>query len=277
MTPRVPSGRVAIIGHVEWVTHATGRFPAVGGITDLGEPFSEPAGGGGVAACAAARLGAPTVLITALGDDSSARDSGAILSARGIDLVIAHRQGPQTPALSACDASGERSITVVGPRLQARGDEPLEWGRIDPAGAAYYAGEDPGALAHARRAAMLVVTARRLEDLIDAGVRADVVVGSAADPDEDPHRLRQATAPRFIVMTDGPRGGTVVESGGRQERFAAEQPPGAVVDSYGCGDSFAAGLTVGLARGLNIGQAVHLGALAGAECTTRRGGIGPAT
>jgi ribokinase len=106
MTPRVPSGRVAIIGHVEWVTHATGRFPAIGGITDLGEPFSEPAGGGGVAACAAARLGAPTVLITALGDDSAARDSGAILSARGIDLVVAHRHGPQTPAVSAPGPGG---------------------------------------------------------------------------------------------------------------------------------------------------------------------------
>jgi len=275
MTPRIPSGRVAIIGHVEWVTHVTGRFPAPGGIADLAEPFSEPAGGGAVAACAAARLGAPTVLITALGDDQAARDSDTILSGRGIHLVAAHRHGSQTPALSACDASGERTIAVVGARLQARGDEPLEWERIDPAGAAYYTGEDPGALTHARRAAVLVVTARRLEDLLRAGVRADVLVASAADPDEHPHRLPPAISPRYTVITDGPRGGTVVDSEGRHERFAAVQPPGAVVDSYGCGDSFAAGITVGLARGLDIGQAVRLGALAGAECATWRGGIGP--
>ena len=44
--------RVVIIGHVEWVTHAQGQLPDRGRIADLRDPWSEPAGGGGVAAWA---------------------------------------------------------------------------------------------------------------------------------------------------------------------------------------------------------------------------------
>jgi ribokinase len=47
------------------------------------------------------------------------------------------------------------------------------------------------------------------------------------------------------------------------------------VDSYGCGDSFAAGLTVGLARGLPLEAALELGARCGATCLTGRGGLVP--
>jgi ribokinase len=45
------------------------------------------------------------------------------------------------------------------------------------------------------------------------------------------------------------------------------------VDSYGCGDSFAAGLTVGLARGLELDEALAVGARCGAACLTGRGGL----
>jgi ribokinase len=45
------------------------------------------------------------------------------------------------------------------------------------------------------------------------------------------------------------------------------------VDSYGCGDSFAAGLTVGLARGLDLEEALALGARCGAHCLTGRGAL----
>jgi ribokinase len=44
-----------------------------------------------------------------------------------------------------------------------------------------------------------------------------------------------------------------------------------VSDFYGCGDSFAAGLTYGLGAGLPIGEAVELAARCGAACATGRG------
>jgi ribokinase len=42
-------------------------------------------------------------------------------------------------------------------------------------------------------------------------------------------------------------------------------------DSYGCGDSFAAGLTYALGAGLGLDDAFALAARCGAECTGGRG------
>jgi ribokinase len=47
--------------------------------------------------------------------------------------------------------------------------------------------------------------------------------------------------------------------------------PGTVVDAYGCGDSFAAGLTFGLGRGDSVEDAVALAARCGAAVMTGRG------
>ncbi|MFM9019420.1 MAG: PfkB family carbohydrate kinase [Actinomycetota bacterium] len=271
-----PHGAVAVVGHVEWVTHAGGSLPARGHIADLTDPIEEPAGGGGVAACAAARLGAAVTLFTALGDDHTAERARRELDGRGVQVLAAPRPGPQTPVLSITEPDGERTIMVVGPRMQPTAGDPLPWARLAAMDAAYYAGEDPGSLQLARRARNLVVTARRLDDLLVTGVRADVVVASANDPAEDPSGIPDALAPGAVILTDGPRGGTITEHGGRPRPYAAANPPGPVVDSYGCGDSFAAGLAVGLAHGLSLDDAVALGATIGAACSTWRGGIGPA-
>ncbi len=48
--------RIAVVGHVEWVTFALGELPPVGEIAVLREPFDEPAGGGAVSAVRLAEL-----------------------------------------------------------------------------------------------------------------------------------------------------------------------------------------------------------------------------
>ena len=47
--------------------------------------------------------------------------------------------------------------------------------------------------------------------------------------------------------------------------------PGPMVDSYGAGDSFAAGLTYALGEGRSVEDALALAARAGAACMTGRG------
>ena len=268
--------RVVIVGHVEWVTHTRGVVPARGHIADLTDAFAEPAGGGGVAAVAAARLGAHTTLLTALGDDAAARTSADVLASRGVHVVAAHRDAPQTPVLTITEQDGERTIMVVGDRLQASRDDRIHEPALHGARAAYYTGEDPSLLRAIRDAVpVLVVSGRRLVDVIEAQVTADVVVGSINDPDEDPAILPPQLRAAWVVRTDGPRGGLIDSSDGATLGYQAAAPPAAPIDSYGCGDSFAAGLTVGLARGLDLPQAVELGAIAGAKCVTWRGGIGP--
>ena len=74
-------------------------------------------------------------------------------------------------------------------------------------------------------------------------------------------------APRYVVRTEGARGGTV-EPGGR---FPPGEAPGPVVDAYGAGDAFAAGLTYGLADGMPIERALELASRCGAAVLGGRG------
>ena len=53
--------------------------------------------------------------------------------------------------------------------------------------------------------------------------------------------------------------------------FRAAPPPGPVSDTYGAGDSFAAGLTYGLANGLEREEALELASRCGAAVLTGRG------
>jgi ribokinase len=269
--------RVVIVGHVEWVTHALGQVPARGQIADLRDAFAEPAGGGGVAAIAAARLGAQVCLLTALGNDDAADQSLGVLRGNGVEVAAARRPAPQTPVLTINDPSGERTIMVIGERLQARASDGIHHSAIAGADAAYYTGEDAELLRAVRGSVpLLVVSARRRHDLVAEQVSPDVVIGSLNDRDEDPHDLPDNLRPRWIVQTDGPRGGIIATADGSATRYAPVPPPSDVIDTYGCGDTFAAALTVGLARGMGIADAAALGASAGAACSTWRGGIGPA-
>ena len=63
-------------------------------------------------------------------------------------------------------------------------------------------------------------------------------------------------------VTDGERGGTGYE---------AVPPPSPVVDTYGAGDTFAAGVVWGLAVGLPLAEALRLAATRAAEALTWRG------
>ncbi len=275
MRPATSPAPTAVVGHVEWVTHAFGSPPVPGAIADLRDPIREPAGGGGVAAAAIARACGPAVLLTALGNDDAAADCARGLDRPGLEMVAAHRDAPQTPVLSITGPDAERTIMVVGPRLQPRGGDRIDWQRVAGCAACYYAGEDPDALVHARTAPTLVVTARRLADVRAAGVRPDVLVASAADPDEHAVGLPDALRPEWLVLTDGARGGTVVAADGSRWTYAAATPPGPVLDAYGCGDTFAGCLAAWLGRGADMPAAIAAASAEAARCATWRGGLGP--
>jgi ribokinase len=250
-------------------------MPRPGEITYLAEPFDEPAGGGGVSASQVAKLGAECLFYTAVGSDEAGRASAAILAEVGVEVLATVHPGAQTRALSAVGASTDRAIVVVGGPTSPRIEDALPWDELAGCDAAYFTGHDSATLAAARRARILVVTSRRLRQLVESGVRADVLIASASDPSEavDPERL--PVQPAAIVWTDGERGGWYRRADGAQERWAPSPPPGPGVDTYGCGDSFAGGLTTGLARGLDLDAALALGARCGAACFTGRGGLGP--
>jgi ribokinase len=252
--------RLAVIGHIEWVTHAAAPFiPGPGEIVHLTDPLEEPAGGGAVAAAALARMGAEVSFYTALGCDGR---SAPFLEARGVRVLGAPRERPQTQAVTMSDPTGERTIVVVGENAHPTADDPLPWEELESCDGVYFTGEDPRTLVLARRAPLLVVTARRFESLVQSGVRADVLVASGRDRGERFDLARLAQPPAHVVVTDGARGGS---------GYSPAPVPGPIVDTYGAGDTFAAGLLFGLADGRPLDQALRFGAERAAEALTWRG------
>ncbi|MGD9571403.1 MAG: PfkB family carbohydrate kinase [Thermoleophilia bacterium] len=265
--------RVAVVGHVEWVTHGRGLMPRPGEITYLAEPFDEPAGGGGVSAAQVAKLGAECLFFTALGGDATGDAAAAGLEAQGVTVLAARRPEPHVRAVSATGPDGDRGIAVIGGPVSARIEDPLPWDDLAGCDAAYFTGHDSATLAAARRAPVLVVTTRRLRVLVESGVRADVLIASDDDPVEAVDPASLPVPPAVTVWTQGARGGRFLRDDGGGGRWDAAPLPGEAVDSYGAGDSFVAGLTVGLARGLALEEALALGARCGAACLTARGAL----
>src|SRR5439155_22920225 len=126
---------------------------------------------------------------------------------------------------------------------------------------------DAEALHHARLGRVLVATARELPTLREAGVHLDALVGSGDDEGELYRPGELEPPPRVVVTTSGGLGGWVQPGG----PFRPAPLPGPIVDAYGCGDSFAAGLTFALARGDDVEEAVSLAARCGAAVMTGRG------
>jgi ribokinase len=261
--------RVAVVGHVEWVEFArVEAVPRPGEVVHALETWEEPAGGGAVAAAQLARLAGSCVFYTALGADDLGRRSRTELARLGIELRAVPEAEPTRRAFTFVDETGERTITVLGEKLRPRGgDSRLPWAGLAGLDAVYFVSGDAEALHHARLARLLVASARELPTLREGGVEIDVLVGSGEDDGELYHPGELEPAPRAVVTTAGALGGWMQPGG----PFRPASLPGSVVDAYGCGDCFAAGLTYGLARGDSLEQAVALGARCGAAVLTGRG------
>ena len=165
--------RVAVVGHVEWIEFAeVEHVPEPGEIVHAERTF--PA-----ARRRRRRRGGP------------AREAGGVRHL--VHRVRRRRAGPPLPNASCAswgrrrvrvpgraaaarlrhlDGEGERTITVLGPRLGPSGDDPLPWERLDEADAVYLTAGDAEAVRHARRARALVASARALSHARGLGSRA---------------------------------------------------------------------------------------------------------
>lgn len=266
------SARVAVVGHVEWLDFAVvERVPAAGEIVTTTRTFELPAGGGAVAAVQLRKLAGAALLLTALGDDERAARAAAELRERyGLEVHAARRARPQRRAFTHLDADAERTITVLGARMVPHGADPLPWETLAKVDGLYFTGGDGAAAREARAARLMVATARAADALLDGDVLPDVLVASGRD-EKELAGLAALPRARWTVLTDGPRGGRWEGADGSRGSWPAAPLPGPPVDSYGCGDSFAAGLTYGLAAGMGLADALALAARCGAHCLTGRG------
>lgn len=268
--------RLAVVGHVECAeVLRVERLPEPGGWVEASSLLAEVAGAGATAARQLAKLAGSAAFFTALADDELGRGAFARLTREGVDVHATFRPGvAQRRALVHVDAAAQRTITVHGPKLCPSADDPLPWDELAYFDGVCFVCGDEGALEAARRARVLVATARWLPVLRRAGVRLDALVGSADDPDERYAPGDLEPPPELVVTTAGAGGGSYALAGAPERAFPPAPLDGRPVDSYGAGDSFIAGLTYSLARGDAAEAAVAFAARCGAACLAAEGLVG---
>lgn len=261
--------RVAVVGHIEWLQFAAvERLPTRGDIVHSYDDWEAVGGGGAVAALQLALLADEVLFFTMVGDDDAGRQACEALERGGVVVHSATGHEPTRRAFVHCDEDGERTITTVGPKLHPRGhDDRFPWDELRAMDAAFFTAGDVDALQTARRARVLVATARELATLRRAGVELDALVRSGEDEAEAYVQGDLDPEPKLVVTTSGALGGWMQPGG----PYVAATPPGAIVDTFGAGDSFMAGLTFALGRGLEAPAAVAFAARCGAAALTGRG------
>jgi ribokinase len=263
--------RVAVVGHVEWVDFAVvPRLPRPGEILHVHEFWDEAAGGGAVAAVQMAKLTGGSLFFTALAGDRLGEGTSGQLERQGVTVHAGAREGIQRRGFVYLTDDGERTITILGERLVPHCDDALPWDALDGVAGVYFTGGDAAALEAARRADVIVATPRAGDALREAGVAVDVLVHSGRDRDEEMDPAELDPPPRTVVTTLGAKGGRWDGAAGTGT-WDPLPLPGRIVDEYGAGDSFAAGITTGLAAGMPIADAIHLGSRCGVANLTGRG------
>ena len=173
--------------------------------------------------------------------------------------------------MTLVDDDRERTITTFGSRLETTGaDEELPWAELAEMDAVYFTAGDLSAL-RAARAARVLVASPRAFDALGHDVHLDALVLSAEDTTERHEAARAQGQAGLIVRTEGAHGGVYEQHTGDTGSWSAAPLPGPAVDSYGCGDSFAAGLTYGLGAGMAPADALNLAARCGVVCLTGHG------
>jgi ribokinase len=261
--------RAAVVGHVEWMEFVpVEQVPRPGEIVHAEGSWEQAAGGGVVAAVQLALLADSVLFLTALGSDDRASRARDELEARGIEVHATAVDGPQRSGFTYVDEDGERTITTIGRKLHPRGhDDTLPWHELARCDAVYFCAGDADALRRARRARVLVATARELATVGQAAVELDALVASGKDEAEMYRQGELDPEPRLVVTTSGALGGWAQPGG----PYSAAPLPPSPEDAYGAGDCFAAGLAFALASGLEGTPALDFASRCGAGALAGRG------
>ncbi|WP_288262390.1 PfkB family carbohydrate kinase [uncultured Prochlorococcus sp.] len=254
----------AVVGHVEWINFLNvDHLPKPGVISHSKKSLEYPAGGGSIIAKQLSELTSKQIhFFTSLGNDDYGDKCFKILSNMGIKLHVAWRNKPTRKGFSLIDSQGDRAITVIGERLAPNHNDNLDWDVLKKMDGIFITASDAKILKMARVASTLCTTPRVGLNIINkSNVLLDALIGSNLDPGEVFSFSDLLVKPKYTIKTEGENGG-IIFPGGRYKALKNKKPK---VDSYGCGDSFAAGFFYGLASKWNIDKSLNLAKILGRE------------
>ena len=256
----------AVVGHIEWINFLkVDQLPKPGVITHSEKSLEFPAGGGSIIAKILSELTSNQIhFFTALGNDDYGNRCFEILSSMGIKLHVAWRNKPTRRGFSMIDSQGERAITVIGERLAPNYKDNLDWNILKKMDGIFITASDSAIFKMARSASILCATPRvGLKTINNANVLLDVLIGSNLDPDEVFSFSELTVKPKYIIKTEGENGGLIFPGG----RYKALKNNEIKIDSYGCGDSFAAGILYGMASKWDIEKSLNLAKVLGRDAS----------
>lgn len=288
--------RVVVCGSLNMdIVVQSARRPAPGE-TILGAQVSFLPGGKGLnQAIASARLGVPTAMVGAVGNDAFANSLRGFLADNDVDSTgVTEVDGPATGVAVIQVAEGDNSITVAsGANMHFEAamlrDEP----QPDEVWVAQFetplaATQEILARAHAAGARTVLNLAPFTEhppellQSVDVAVLNEIELSQATGTRLDASSSTDSVAAacnvlrergaRAVVATLGPRGAIVVTATG-VDAIAAFQSR--VVDTTGAGDCFVGALASRLAAGSTAAEAARF-ASAAASCSVERLGAAPA-
>ncbi len=257
--------KFAVIGHIEWINFLkVDLLPEPGIITHAKTSLELPAGGGALIAKTLFELSNNEIhFFTSLGKDYYGEKSFDFFKKIGINLHVAWRSEPTRKGFSLIDKKGERSITLIGKRLAPSFNDDLDWEILRDMDGIFITAGDNNLFKKAREANILCTTPRVGIDLINQSkVNLDAIIGSNLDPDESFLLSDLIEKHRYVIKTEGEKGGICIPGG----KFNAINNDSQKIDSYGCGDSFAAGILYGLTESWPIEKALKLGTVLGRNC-----------
>ena len=209
-------------------------------------------------------MGSEMCIRDRLGNDDYGDKCFKNLSNMGINLHVAWRDKPTRRGFSLIDSKGERAITVIGERLAPTHKDNLEWSILKKMDGIFITASDSEIFKMARSASILCTTPRvGLNTINKSNVLLDGLIGSNLDPGEAFSFSDLSLKPKYTFKTEGEKGGILFPGG----RYKALKNKKSKVDSYGCGDSFAAGILYGMASKWDIDKTLNLAKVMGRDAS----------
>jgi 5-dehydro-2-deoxygluconokinase len=238
-----------------------------------------------------ARLGVPSAIVSAVGDDGHGRFIRRFLEAEGVDCAALHVHPKLRTALAFCEAWPPDDFPITFYRTPTCPDWELGTAQLplDLATARLLYASGTGLAREPSRAATLAALERCRQRAIfdldwrevlweDAGEYPElawraaelamVVVGGATEfvaAALDPRDLLKR-GPTIVVVKRGARGATIVDARGSRDVAGVDVP---VVNGLGAGDAFDAALGAALLAGESADDAVRRANAAGAIVASR--------